>query len=112
MGEPQPLDLAVRDHATDEMVDRPKCCRFLGSYSCQRRDIEEPAIIDLCRGEPPVGKTIMLALEQRMKPVGFSRPRFRVVCGETFPDDGGRAFDGANPGSEAEHGVAIGIMRR
>src|SRR5262249_43321352 len=108
MIEPQALQLALGDQRPDQPMRGLEGAGVLDAQTGQRVDVEEAAIIDVARSQPPVAKPVMLAFEQMMQ-----RQRLcaaigaRVIGGKTTRDDVIGAGDTFHFGLEARRFLTV-----
>ena len=65
--EPQALQLVLRYQFLDQDMDGVERAGILDAQAGKRVDVEEAAIIDVARRQPPVAEPVVLALEQAMQ---------------------------------------------
>jgi hypothetical protein len=80
MVDPQPVDSAPRDQREDQPVRLGEQLGLLDTQRGEVVDIEEAAIVDLVRGDAPIGEPVGLSVEQ---PV--ARPKTRRSAGSAGP---------------------------
>ena len=64
-----PRDLALADQPMGQLMTRGEHLRALHANGGQMVDVEEPSIVDLVTGHPPVGETVGLLGEQGVEHV-------------------------------------------
>ena len=91
--DPQAVDRAVREQRQDQRVRGVEHRRVLDADREQRADVEEPPVVELLVGHPPVREPVVLALDQlrQRQRLGARADREHVVV---VAQDGPRALAG------------------
>ncbi len=93
MVDSEPRHTSLAGPSEDQRVGQVEDLRVLRPQAGQLVDVEEPAIVDLLRGDPPIGQPVDLVLQQlvqRVEAPGVSLgpPERRDVLVEEFAEPG------------------------
>src|SRR5207248_930665 len=100
------------DEADDEAMNGFERCSIIDAKARQVIDVEEAAIVDIIRGQSPIGHEVMLPIEQMMKCEQRARVAGgRAIGGQPALDEPGGAGSACGLGLEGGRPRAGGAAR-